>query len=36
MVASALENECAYLLSEDMTDGQVIEGTLTVRNIFSE
>jgi predicted nucleic acid-binding protein len=36
MVASALENECEYLLSEDMADGQVIEGTLTVRNIFSE
>jgi predicted nucleic acid-binding protein len=36
MVASALENGCEYLLSEDMADGQVIEGTLTVRNIFSE
>jgi predicted nucleic acid-binding protein len=36
MVASALESGCEYLLSEDMADGQIIEGTLTVRNIFSE
>jgi predicted nucleic acid-binding protein len=36
MVASALESDCKYLLSEDMADGQVIEGTLTVQNIFSE
>jgi predicted nucleic acid-binding protein len=36
MVASALESDCEYLLSEDMADGQVIEGALTVRNIFSE
>jgi predicted nucleic acid-binding protein len=36
MVASALESGCEYLLSEDMADGQVIEGELTIRNIFSE
>jgi len=34
MLASALERNCIYLLSEDMTDGQVIEGTLTIKNIF--
>jgi predicted nucleic acid-binding protein len=34
MVASALEGGCRYLFSEDMSDGQVIEGILTVRNIF--
>jgi predicted nucleic acid-binding protein len=36
MVASALESGCKYLLSEDMADGQIIEGSLTIRNIFSE
>jgi predicted nucleic acid-binding protein len=35
MIAAVLENGCDYLLSEDMVDGQVIEGTLTVKNIFS-
>jgi predicted nucleic acid-binding protein len=35
IIASALENCCEYLLSEDLTDGQVIEGSLTVHNIFS-
>jgi predicted nucleic acid-binding protein len=35
VVASAIETNCRYILTEDMTDGQVIEGTLTVRNIFS-
>lgn len=33
MVASALERGCIYLLSEDLADGQVIEG-LTIKNIF--
>jgi predicted nucleic acid-binding protein len=36
MVASAIESGCEYLLSEDMADGQIIEETLTVKNIFSE
>ncbi len=36
MLASALESDCAYLLSEDMADGQVIEGRLTIKNIFAE
>ena len=35
MIASALEHNCTYLLSEDMADGQVIEGTLTIKNIFA-
>jgi predicted nucleic acid-binding protein len=36
MVASAIEADCRYILTEDMADGQVIEETLTVRNIFAE
>jgi predicted nucleic acid-binding protein len=36
MIASALENDCKYLLSEDFSDGQVIEDRLTIRNVFSE
>jgi predicted nucleic acid-binding protein len=36
MIASALECGCRHLISEDMTDGQIIEGTLTMRNIFSK
>jgi predicted nucleic acid-binding protein len=35
MIASALEAGCQYLLSEDMTDGQIIEGNLTIKNIFA-
>jgi predicted nucleic acid-binding protein len=34
IIASALEGNCQYLLSEDMADGQAIEGRLTIRNIF--
>ena len=34
IIASALEHECQYLLSEDMADGQVIEGRLAIQNIF--
>jgi len=34
IVASALEARCAILYSEDMQDGQVINGKLTVRNPF--
>ena len=36
MIASALEHDCQYLLTEDMSDGQVIEGRLTIRNIFAD
>jgi len=35
MLASALESGCRYFLSEDMADGQVIEGVLTIKNIFN-
>jgi len=34
IVASALETRCTILYSEDMQDGQVIEGRLTIRNPF--
>ncbi len=34
VIASALEAGCATLYSEYMQDGQVVEGTLTVRNPF--
>ena len=34
IVSAALESNCAVLYSEDMQDGQVIEGKLTVRNPF--
>ena len=34
VLASALEGKCRCLLSEDMADGQVIDRTLTIRNIF--
>ena len=34
IIASALEANCAVLFSEDMQDGQVIEGRLTIRNPF--
>lgn len=36
MLASALSNDCKYLLSEDMSDGQVIEKQLTILNILAE
>jgi predicted nucleic acid-binding protein len=35
IVAAALESGCAYLLSEDMSDGQVLEGGLEIVNIFT-
>ena len=34
IVASALENNCSILYTEDMQDGQVFEGRLTVVNPF--
>ena len=34
VIASALEANCATLFSEDMQDGQVVEGRLTIRNPF--
>jgi predicted nucleic acid-binding protein len=32
IIASALENNCTLLYSEDMQHGQVIDGTLTIQN----
>jgi predicted nucleic acid-binding protein len=34
IVASALLAGCVTLLTEDMQDGQVIDGQLTLRNPF--
>ena len=34
IVAAALEARCTTLYSEDMQDGQVIDGRLTIRNPF--
>lgn len=34
VVAAALESDCATLYSEDLQDGQVIDGKLTIRNPF--
>jgi predicted nucleic acid-binding protein len=34
IVASALEAKCELLYSEDLHDGQVIDGRLTIRNPF--
>jgi predicted nucleic acid-binding protein len=34
LLASSLEEDCEILYSEDMQDGQVIEGVLTIRNPF--
>jgi predicted nucleic acid-binding protein len=34
IVASALEGNCTILVTEDMQDGQLIEGRLTIRNPF--
>ncbi|MBD2757825.1 PIN domain-containing protein [Spirosoma validum] len=34
IIAAALEANCSVLYSEDMQDGQVIEGALTIRSPF--
>lgn len=34
MIASAIEKKCTVLYSEDMHDGQVIEGRLRIQNPF--
>lgn len=36
VVAAALESACVTLYSEDLRDGQTIEGQLTIRNPFSQ
>lgn len=35
IVASALEAKCTTLFSEDLQDGRMIEGRLTIRNPFA-
>lgn len=34
IIASALENHCSYLYSEDMQSGQIIDNRLTIVNPF--
>ena len=34
IIASALENGCTQLISEDLQNGQIIESTLTIGNPF--
>jgi len=34
IIASALENNCSFLFSEDLNDGQVIDNSLEIVNIF--
>jgi predicted nucleic acid-binding protein len=36
IVLTALESNCSILYSEDMHDGLVVDGTLTIRNPFKE
>ena len=36
IIASALENDCEILFSEDMQDKQIIEKKLQIKNPFSE
>ncbi len=35
IIAAAIEAGCDTLYSEDLKDGQVIDGTLTIRNPFA-
>lgn len=34
IIAAALENECVLLLTEDLQNGQKIENTLIIKNVF--
>jgi predicted nucleic acid-binding protein len=34
IIAAAIEGECEYLFSEDLQDGQTIEG-VTIQNIYT-
>jgi len=34
IIASALDSGCRYLITEDLADGQIIDGKLTVVNIY--
>jgi len=36
MLVSALNFDCKYIITEDMSDGQIIDNRLTIVNIYSE
>jgi predicted nucleic acid-binding protein len=36
MLASALNSDCKYFITEDMADGQIINNKMAIVNIFSE
>jgi len=36
MITSALNSNCKYLITEDLADGQIIDNTLTIINIFED
>jgi predicted nucleic acid-binding protein len=36
MLASALNYDCKYFITEDMAEGQIIDNKLTIVNIYSE
>jgi hypothetical protein len=36
MIASALNSDCRYLITEDMADVQIIDNKLTIINIYSK
>lgn len=36
IIASALESNCSVLYTEDMQDGQIIDGKLTIVNPFEQ
>jgi predicted nucleic acid-binding protein len=36
IIAAALIHNCTYLLTEDLKDRQIIENSVTIRNIFLE
>ena len=36
MIVSALNSNCKFLLTEDMADGQIINDTLTIINLYTQ
>ena len=36
IIANALNSNCEYLITEDMTDGQLVDKKLSIINIYSE
>ena len=36
MIASALNAGCTYFITEDLSDGQIIDNKLTILNIYAE